>query len=457
MDKPLRKIDHIMWDVNMPNSLVTITGMMTFEKKISKAKLRKVIETRLLKFERFHKKVILKNNKPLWHVDENFSLSSHIHHIALPGKGDYAILQEVISDLMSQPLDSSKPLWQVHLIDNYEGGSVVVWRLHHALADGIALVRVLFSLAGNTKEESLSLNLPEEAKEISHRPDVKESLSRIMDAGIDAYHNAQELISHPETIKDALKESWAITKELGNLFLGKSVQSTIYKGELGCNKKAAWSKPLPLSVIKKIGKQHGATVNDILLALITGALRSHLIKHKQPLDTCIRVVVPVNIRKKDEKIRVHNKIGMLSIELPVHIKDCGERIRYIRDKTELLKHSIEPVLIYNLMNILADVIPPKLEQQFAEFIGTKITGVITNVPGPREQIFLAGEKVKDIMFWVPQTSPLGVGVSIISYNNKVCLGVVTDVNLVKDTDAIVEGYYKEFEQMQQTLLHPEQK
>jgi len=90
MDKPLRKIDHIMWDVNMPNSLVTITGMMTFEKKISKAKLRKVIETRLLKFERFHKKVILKNNKPLWHVDENFSLSSHIHHIALPGKGDYA-------------------------------------------------------------------------------------------------------------------------------------------------------------------------------------------------------------------------------------------------------------------------------------------------------------------------------------------------------------------------------
>lgn len=451
MDKPLRKIDHMMWDVNMPNSLVTITGMMTFDKPVSKKKLTEIIETRLLKFERFHKKVILKNKKPMWHVDEAFNLASHIHYIALPGQGNYKMLQDVISDLISQPLDESKPLWQVHLIDNYNGGSVVLWRLHHAIADGIALIKVVFSLTGSTKELSMQNEMA--AEKISQkRHHLKQDVEQLLHTGKDLLHEAQEFMMHPSQMKDVLSESWKITKELGRLFFGESVQGTIYKGQLGYTKKPAWSGPLPLETIKQIGKLHHATINDILLSLITGALRRHLIKHKQPLDKCIRVVVPVNLRKQGEKIKVHNEIGMLSVELPVHIKDCSERIHYIRVKTELLKHSIEPVLIYNLLNILADVIPTKLEQKFSDFIGTKITGVVTNVPGPRNQIYLAGVKVKDIMFWVPQTSPLGIGVSIISYNNKVCLGVVTDTNLVKDPDEIIKGFYKEFETMQRQLL-----
>ena len=161
--------------------------------------------------------------------------------------------------------------------------------------------------------------------------------------------------------------------------------------------------------------------------------------------------MPVNIRKPNEEIRIHNKIGMLSVELPVHIKDISKRIAYVREKTKLLKHSIEPVLIYNLLNILADVIPAPLEQKFSDFMGTRIAGVVTNVPGPKNAIYFAGSKVKDIMFWVPQTSPLGIGVSIISYNNRVCLGVVTDTNLVKEPDEIIDGYYKEFETMKKLL------
>lgn len=386
----------------------------------------------------------------MWHVDEAFNLASHIHYIALPKKGNYKMLQDVISDLISQPLDETKPLWQVHLIDNYNGGSVVLWRLHHAIGDGIALIKVVFSLTGSTKEESLLLNSPEKLT-IKQKHTLKEDVNDILQSGKGLWHEAQELIKHPEHLKDSLSESWKVTKELGRLFFGESVQDTIYKGKLSCNKKSAWSEPLPLNIIKQIGKKHNATVNDILLALITGALRRHLLRHKQTLEKCIRVVVPVNIRKPEEEIRVHNKIGMLSIELPVNIKETSKRIEYIREKTELLKHSIEPVLIYNLMHILADVIPATLEQKFSDFIGTIIAGVVTNVPGPKNAIYLAGNKVNDIMFWVPQTSPLGIGVSIISYNNKVCLGVVTDVNLVKEPDEIISGYYKEFEAMKKSL------
>ncbi len=453
MDKPLRHIDHMMWDVNTPNSLVTITGMMIFEKKVSLQKLLKVTEERLLQYERFKKKVIIRNNKPIWHLDEAFCLSSHIHHIALPEPGNYKMLQEVISDLISEPLDYSKPLWQAHLIDNYNGGSVIVWRIHHAIADGIALIKVVFSLTAASRATSLVSAIKHveneaEAAKIS----LKQEVNNLMQSGKDLYHQAQQLIHEPKYIKDALKESWSISKELGRLFFGTSVTGIMYKGELGYRKNASWSEALPLQEIKQIGKQFHATVNDMLLVLITGALRRHLTKHKQPLDQCIRIVVPVNARKKGEPIKVHNKIGMLSIELPVHLKKMEDRIIYIVGKTKALKHSIEPVLIYNLLHIVADVIPQSIEQKFSNFLGTKIAGVVTNVPGPKEAIYLAGYKVKDIMFWVPQTNPLGIGISIISYNNRVCLGVVTDENLVKNPDEIIKGYYKEFETMRK-LLH----
>lgn len=453
MDKPLSKIDHIMYDVNTPTSLVTITGMMTFDKKIDKKVLQQIIDKRLLQYERFRKKVVHKSGRPYWHLDENFELDMHLHHFALPVPGDYTTLQATISDLISQPLDPSKPLWQAHLIDNYRGGSVIVWRIHHAIADGIALIKVVLSLTGSTKAESLDLNIhlsdSEERKQKPHS--LLEQADEWLHTGQKWYHNLEELLSDKDKLKDTLAKSLEVSKEVGKLFLGKPAKNIMYKGDLCCNKKVAYSQPLPLVEIKKIGKAYDATVNDILLALITGAIRRHLILHKQDLTESIRIVVPVNLRKRDEEIKIHNKIGMLSIELPVHLKNAKDRILFIKEKTELLKQSLEPALIYYLMNIMADILPKEIENKLTEYLGNRIAGVITNVPGPRNAVYMAGLPIRDIMFWVPQTNPLGMGISIISYNEKVCLGIVTDIHLVSDPDKIVDGYYKEFEAMKKLL------
>lgn len=453
MDKALKRIDHIMYDVNTPTSLVTITGMMTFDKKIDKKTLQQIIDKRLLQYERFRKKVIHKNGKPYWHIDEHFELDLHLHHIALPAAGDYEILQATISDLISQPLDPSKPLWQAHLIDNYLGGSVILWRIHHAIADGIALIKVVLSLTGSSKAESLdlSLHLTDSKSSPERTHSLLEQADEWLHTGKRWYNNIEELFSDKEKMRDTLAKSLEVSKEVGKLFLGKAPKSILYKGELCCNKKVAFSNPLPLPDIKKIGKIFGATVNDILLALITGAIRRHLILHKQKLTESIRIVIPVNLRNKDEAIKIHNKIGMLSIELPVHITTAKGRILFIKEKTELLKQSIEPALIYYLMNIMADLLPKEVESKISDYLGKRIAGVITNVPGPRHAVYMAGLPVRDIMFWVPQTNPLGMGISIISYNDKVCLGVVTDTHLVSDPDKIIEGYYKEFDAMKKLL------
>jgi hypothetical protein len=169
-----------------------------------------------------------------------------------------------------------------------------------------------------------------------------------------------------------------------------------------------------------------------------------ILNHQKPVDE-MRVVIPVNLRKKNETIKVENKIGMISLELPIHIEDPLERLKLIRTKTLILKNSLEPIIIYNLLQVMADVIPKNLEKKFADLIGSKVGAVVTNVPGPKKSIYLAGAEVKDMMFWVPQTSTLGMGVSLISYNDKAYLGVVTDPNIITDPDNIIEGFYKEFE------------
>jgi diacylglycerol O-acyltransferase / wax synthase len=451
MDKPLSTIDHIMWDVEAPNNLVTVTGMLTFKEPVSKREVMDVVEKRLVLYERFRQTIIEKNGRPVWHDADDFNINAHVHHIALPSPGDHAAMQELISDLISQPLDYSKPLWQAHIVENYRGGTAVVWRIHHAIADGIALVKVVLSLTNETSEASLLEGEPEAEEAVKRTASLWEGIDRAYHVGEDLYQQAKGIIKDPEPLLDSLKDSWESAKEMGKLFFGKSVNDTIYKGGLTVSKKAAFTAPMSLKTIKAYGKQHGATINDVLLMMMTGALRRHMLLHGVTPQEGIRFAVPVNLRKKGEQIKVENKIGVISLELPVHMEDPVERIGFIRKKTELLKGSVEPLLIYNLLHVVSDIMPKEIELKFADVMGSKIAGVLTNVPGPRKQIYFAGKAVEDLMFWVPQTQTLGIGISIISYNNKAYLGAVTDAGIVDDPEEIVAGFRLEFERISAEL------
>lgn len=450
MEKALKNIDHVMWDVNSPTSLNVITGMMTLEGNINKDDLYRIADQRIRLYDRFLEKVVFINDQPVWQKDEDFNLRSHLHHLALPAPGDAQALQTLMMDLMCDALDANKPLWEVYLIDNYEGGSAVIWRLHHALADGIALIKVVFSLTGKTPEESLQdLPTPDETSTNKEEDkSVLETLKSWVHWGESVYEEAQKWVEKPEILKQNLKSTLDSTVEMGKLFLGKPVDGTnlMYKGKMSVIKKPAWThEPIPLSGIKEICCHYETTVNDILLTLMTGAIRRHLLKHSKVPDNGLRIVAPVNLRGKNEAIHIENKIGMLSVELPVHLSHPEERLNYIREKTELLKRSFEPIITYGLLNILADYLPKQLEKMFTELLGSKIGAVVTNVPGPRKPIYIAGAMVKDMMFWVPHSSTLGIGVSLLTYDNKAYLGVVTDPAVVDDPENIIKGFYQEYE------------
>ncbi len=449
MDSPLQRIDHIMWDAESSNSLTTIAGILVFKKKLNKQKLIDVIEKRLLKYERFQKKVVIKNGNPMWHFDEDFQLQSHIHHIALPNNGSYKDLQECLTDLISQPLNYNKPLWDAHIIDNYEGGCVLLWRLHHAMADGMALVKVIFSLTGASARESLSANFP--MPEVSSISKTSE-LDGLKELGLSLYEEAKHLLLNPLSLGTTLLQNWETMKEIRELFIGKKISHTIYKGKLGAIKKAAWSEALPLDIIKQIGKFHKATINDILVAMVAGALRKHLLLHHISVKHGMKVVLPMNIRKSKEIKSIHNEFSLISFDLPIHLKSFKERIEFVREKTSILKLSAEPLFLSEMLHLLADYTPALAKEKFLEIIGQHIGGVVTNVPGPSHAIYLAGEKVEDIHFWVSHTTTLGVGISLMSYNGKVYMGIVTDTGLVKDPDVITKAFVNEFRQMERSLV-----
>src|SRR5712692_2230082 len=146
---PVAGIDAAWLGMEDPTNLMMVTGVMALDGPVDLKRLRLMLDRRLKPFGRFHELVVRprsRGNMPHWEVDEQFDIDNHLSHVALPAPGDDVALRELVSDLMSTPLDFGKPLWHMHAIDGYRGGSVVLARIHHCIGDGIALVRVMLSL-----------------------------------------------------------------------------------------------------------------------------------------------------------------------------------------------------------------------------------------------------------------------------------------------------------------------
>src|SRR4030081_1719025 len=153
MARPLSNVDAAWLRMEDPTNLMMVTGILVFEEPLDPRRVRAVLEKRLLTFDRFRQRVVeapFGIGPPRWVDDDRFDLDAHLHRVALRAPGDQAALEELVGDLMSTPLDMSKPLWQIHLVEGYGGGSVFLSRLHHCIADGIALVQLLLSLTDSS-------------------------------------------------------------------------------------------------------------------------------------------------------------------------------------------------------------------------------------------------------------------------------------------------------------------
>lgn len=450
----LSSVDLAWYRMEDPTNLMMITGIFIFDGPVDFERLRATLDLRFVqRFPRFRQRIVPKRSRlgrAYWEDDPNFDLSAHLHRIALPAPGDHAALQDLVSDFMSTPLDLSKPPWQMHLIEGYEGRSALLVRLHHAVADGIALVQVLLSLTDTSPDAAWPTT------ETTRRPKGWNPLAPIVrpvrsvtritrQAVAGSVRTTVRVLRDPEHLVELARTGTDVALTTGRLLLMAPDPRTPYKGKLGVPKRAAWSDPIPLDEIKLLGRAVGGTVNDVLMAAAAGAMRRYLIGRGAAVDTLnFRAVIPVNLRPIEKGLELGNKFGLVFLSMPIDIEDPVDRLRELKRRMDDLKDSTMPVVAFGILALIGSM-PQRLQDFVVDIFGTKGTLVMTNVPGPRQQLYFAGAAIDRMMFWVPQSGRLGLGISILSYNNEVLVGVASDQGLVPDPETIVAAFHQELD------------
>jgi WS/DGAT/MGAT family acyltransferase len=450
---PLDAVDTSWLHMEHPTNLMMVTGIFVFDHPLDFARLKDTARHRMAeRFPRLTHRVVQRGSSATWEPDPTFDVDAHVHRAALPSPGDTRTLREMVSDLMSTPLDFTKPLWQFHLLENYGEGSVVLLRIHHCIGDGVALVHVMLSSTDQIPDAPWP-KAP--AAPHPHAAHARDRITSIVD-GVNSVvtktrkitgalvHEGVESVLHPSHLLELAQDLSEGASILTKLLLKPSDPDTVLKGRLGTAKRAAWSAPIPLDEVKAVGRANHATVNDILVAVVAGAIRRYLQGRGESIDGIeINAMVPVNLRPPGEADLLGNRFGLIYLALPVGTRDPGERLMIVKEQMDELKASPEPFVVFQILAALG-VAPKEVADLMVDMFGKKSTAVLTNVIGPKAPMWFAGGRVRTAMFWVPQSGRMGIGVSIFSYAGEVVLGVGSDARLVPDPEAITAAFAEEF-------------
>jgi len=471
--EPLAGVDSAWLRMDEPSNLMVINGVLVLDRPITRDELAAVVDERLLSIPRFRQRVVYgrRSARACWEDDPHFDLDRHVMRCRLGPPGGRRALQHAVSHLMSNPFEPERPPWHFHLIEGYEDRSVVMVRLHHCLGDGLALMMVLLSLteplplgrAGRSDPFASRLGAgsgngdgrashPEPTAGSSGNPfrDLFSGccdLARVRAAAEALMPDGMRLMLKPaESLARAgrLLRGVAATGALGRLALRPPDPQTRFKGALVPEKRAAWSDAVPLDELRGVAHSLGATINDVVLTAVTGGLRRYMKDHDDAVGAglAFRAAVPVNLRPFGSMDRLGNRFGLVFLSMPVGIADPLDRLAEVRRRMRSLRASAEPLVTFGILKLMGRG-PLALQRAVVKLLAAKTTAVMTNVPGPRTPLSLAGRTIRDLFFWVPQAGRVGIGISIMSYAGGVRVGIGTDAGLVPDPESIVAAYEEE--------------
>ena len=441
-------------EMDRPTNLMIITSALWFDEPLDEGRVRQVVRERLVEpFPRFRQRVAEGVTGPAWEDDPDFDLDLHIHHLALPAPGDKAALERVVADLMAQPLERSRPMWAFYLLDGYGEGCAVVSRMHHAIADGIALARVMLSLTDELSGDRHTPRIaPAEPAPGDGAPQgdtgALERLAAPLRSGAAAgravagagVHATVETVLHPGSVAELARRGGPYGAALLRLLSAPAEPDSALHGTLGAARRAAWSRALPLEAIRHSGHLRGATINDMVVAGVTGAVRSDLLAHDGEAHD-IAAMVPFNLRSLDEPLPrdLGNRFGLVLLELPATIEDAGARLDEVATRMLALKRSRQGAVSYGILDALGRM-PAAVEARIVDVMAAKAAMVLTNVPGPRAPIAFAGVPVAGVLVWAPCSGSVGMSISIFSYDGTVTAGFMTDAQLVPRPAELVAGF-----------------
>jgi WS/DGAT/MGAT family acyltransferase len=450
-------VDTAWLRMDRPNNLMMIVGVLVLDGPVDVARLRDTIEARMLaRFPRFRQRPVQDATGWHWQTDRRFRIERHLRVSRLSRKGGPTALQALVGRLAGKPLDPRYPRWQFHLVEGYNGGAALILRIHHCYADGIALVGVMLQMT-DASADAAPPDPIEPSPRASRRRDADglgawlEPLGDVVQQALRLSGSVGktylDLLRNPDKVVHYAGVAAQVAAEAAYLATMPDDSRTLLKGTGTVDKRVAWAAPVPLDDVKAVGNALGCSVNDVLLSCAAGAIRRYLVERGEPVAGVeIRAMVPVNLRPPGRIEKLGNRFGLVTLLLPVGTVNPLMRLRLVHERMEALKTSYQPLVAYGIL-ALAGVAPHAMQKQGLDLLANKASAVMTNVPGPQQPLYLAGRRIADLMFWVPQSGDIGLGVSILSYGGGVQFGLITDAGRIPDPERMVAGFAAELERL----------
>jgi WS/DGAT/MGAT family acyltransferase len=379
--------------------------------------------------------------RPVWVDDPHFNLQYHIRHTALPAPGSEEQLRNLVGRVMAQQLDRAKPLWEMWVVDGLEDARwAVLSKTHHCMVDGVSATDLLTVVMDASPEPARAAPLPWEPEKVP------------TDAGLLAAALRERLFSPAEMVRSARSALRGPRRLVGQLrefatsassLRGLTTPSDVgLNGPIGPHRRWNWARTT-LEDVKRVRRAFGGTVNDVVLTAITKGFRELLLARGQELEErVVRSLVPVSVRRQDERGSYNNRVSAMFAELPVGIEDPLKRLESIREQMNALKEKKQAVAA-EVLTSLSGFAPPLLlalgARLFARVNQRNVQTVTTNVPGPQQPMYAAGRRMLHAMPYVPLVGSVRIGVAIFSYAGELSFGVTGDYDTAPDIDVLCHG------------------
>ncbi|MEK6252606.1 MAG: wax ester/triacylglycerol synthase family O-acyltransferase [Actinomycetota bacterium] len=421
------------------------------------------VRSRLDLVPRFRQKLVFppfEAGRPLWADDPAFNLSYHVRHTALPSPGSEGQLRRLTGRVFSQALDRSKPLWEMWLVQGLERNRfALLSKTHHALVDGVAGVdisTVLFDVQP----------VPEPAEEEREWvPNSEPSTVQLVARGVAdvaavplrAGERLANAVQHPEATARRVGEGLEALSEVAWNFANPAPDVPL-NVEIGTHRRFIWARS-ELATFKRIKDALGGTVNDVVLAVVTGALRKWLDRRGIRTEGLeLRALVPVSIRAEDDRGQLGNRIAAMRGPLPVYVEDPVRRLQVVRKAMGELKQS-KQALGAEVISRFNDFAPPTLLAQASRInFSTRLFNlIVTNVPGPQIPLYVLGRELEEVfpVAFLPQNHALAI--AIMSYNGRINFGLLADYDAMEDVEIISEGIAESLEELLEAAKESEPK
>jgi len=445
MDR-LSSVDASFLAQEREGSHMHIGGLMIFEGPAPRREeFAEHLESRLHLVPRYRQRVCIPRfemGRPLWVDDPSFNIGYHVRHAALPAPGSVEQLRLLAGRIFSQRLDRAKPLWELWLVEGYENDRfAIINKTHHALVDGVSgadLTTVLFDLVREGTEVPPAEGPWDPGPAPSDADVVAKGVADLAVAPLDLARGALGAASRPGRSLERAREAAA---GLGEVAWGRMnpAPETPLNGPIGPHRRMTWAR-VPLRELKEIKNELGGTVNDVFLAVVTGALHRWLRSRGVPTEGLeVRSAVPVSVRAAGDEASLGNQITIMIGRLPTFAGDPAERMRLVRESMKGLKES-KQALGAEVIASLEDFAPPTIFARASRLhFSTRMYNLLTtNVPGPQFPLYLLGREMLELVpiaFLAPEQR---LAVAAMSYNGCVALSLIGDYDAMTDLEDLAD-------------------